>query len=133
MATLRVETELPFDNLLKAVEQLSLTDLEQLMNQVVALQARCKAPCLTKDESELMLKISQSAPPDVRKRFAELVARRQEEKLTPDEHQELLRLNDLIEKSDAERMRHMLELARIRGVSLEVMMEELGMHPPAHA
>ena len=133
MATLRVETELPFDNLLKAVEQLSLTDLEQLMNQVVALQARRKAPCLTKDESELMLKISQSAPPDVRKRFAELVARRQEEKLTPDEHQELLRLNDLIEKSDAERMRHMLELARIRGVSLEVMMEELGMHPPAHA
>ncbi len=133
MATLRVETELPFDNLLKAVEQLSLTDLEQLMNQIVALQARRKAPCLTKDESELMLKISQSAPPDVRKRFAELVARRQEEKLTPDEHQELLRLNDLIEKSDAERMRHMLELARIRGVSLEVMMGELGMHPPAHA
>ncbi|OQY54786.1 MAG: hypothetical protein B6245_20760 [Desulfobacteraceae bacterium 4572_88] len=133
MATLRVETELPFDNLLKAVEQLSLTDLEQLMNQVVALQARRKAPCLTKDESELMLKISQSAPPDVRKRFAELVARRQEEKLTPDEHQELLRLNDLIEKSDAERMRHMLELARIRGVSLEVMMGEPGMHPPAHA
>lgn len=133
MATLRVETELPFDNLLKAVEQLSLTDLEQLMDQVVALQARRKAPCLTKDESELMLKISQSAPPDVRKRFAELVARRQEEKLTPDEHQELLRLNDLIEKSDAERMRHMLELARIRGVSLEVMMGELGMHPPAHA
>ena len=133
MATLMVETELPFDNLLKAVEQLSLTDLEQLMDQVVALQARRKAPCLTKDESELMLKISQSAPPDVRKRFAELVARRQEEKLTPDEHQELLRLNDLIEKSDAERMRHMLELARIRGVSLEVMMGELGMHPPAHA
>ncbi|MCP4112606.1 MAG: hypothetical protein GY749_44950, partial [Desulfobacteraceae bacterium] len=47
----------------------------------------------------------------------------------PDEHQELLHLTDLIEKSDAERMKHISDLSRIRGVSVEVLMEELGISP----
>ncbi len=133
MSVVKVETEIPFNKLLKAVEQLSLTDLEQLMNEVVALQARRKAPCLPQDESELMLKISQGLPSEIRKRFSELVAKRQEEKLTPDEHRELLHLNDIIEKSDAERMKHISDLAHIRGISFEVMMEELEIRPPGHA
>lgn len=37
MSVFRVETEISFDKLLKAVEQLSLSDLERLMHQVVAL------------------------------------------------------------------------------------------------
>lgn len=133
MSVVRAETEIPFDKLLKAVEQLSLSDLKQLMNQVIVLQAKHKAPCLSENESRLMLKISQGLPTEVRKRFRYLVARRQEEKLTPNEHRELLHLSDQIEKSDAERMKHLTALARIRGVSLESLMEELGIHPPAHA
>ncbi|MCP4344533.1 MAG: STAS/SEC14 domain-containing protein [Desulfobacterales bacterium] len=133
MSVVRVETEIPFSNLLKAVEQLSLSDLEHLMNQVVALQARRKAPCLPKEEGELILKISQGLPSGIRKRFGELVARRQDETITSDEHQELLHLTDLIEKSDAERMKHISELSRIRGVPIEILMEELGINPPADA
>ncbi len=129
MSVVRVETEISFDNLLRAVEQLSLSDLEQLMSQVVALQARRKALCLPKDESRLMLKISQGPPSDIRERLGELVSRCQEGRLTPDEHRELLNLTDLIEKSDAERMGHISELARIRGVSLEALMRELGIFP----
>ncbi len=48
MSVVRVETEIPFDNLLKAVEQLNMTDLEQLMNQVIAIQAKLRVPCLFK-------------------------------------------------------------------------------------
>lgn len=132
MSVIRLETEISFDNLLKAVEQLNLNDLEQLRNEVVAVRARRKAPALPKDESRLMLKISEGVPSDIRKRFSELVSGRQEEKLGPDEHRELLQLTDLIEKADAERMKHISELAHIRGVSLEVLMRELGILP-AHA
>jgi len=132
MSVVRVETEIPFDKLLKAVEQLNLTDLEQLMNQVIAIQAKLRVPCLPKDESILMLKISQGLPSNIRKHFGELVVRRQNEKLTPDEHQELIYLTDIIEKSDADRMKHISDLARIRGVSVEVLMQELGIFP-AHA
>ena len=133
MSVIRIEAELPFDTLLKAVEQLSLPDLEKLMSQVMSLQAKRKAPCLSADETELMLSINQSLSPDIQTRFDELVAKRQAETLTQEEHQELLTLTDQIEKTDAERMKYLAELARIRGVSLDVLMETLEIHPPAYA
>jgi hypothetical protein len=133
MSTVQVKTELPFDQLLKAVEQLSLPDLERLMFQVIALQAQRKAPSLSKDETQLLLKINQGLPRDVQQRFDELVAKRQTETLTAEEHGELLRLTDQIEKSDARRVKYMAELAQLRGVSLTVLMEELGIRPPAYA
>lgn len=133
MSVVRVETEIPFNSLLKAVEQLNLNDLERLMSQVAALRARHSAPSLPKDESELMLKISRGPSAEIRRRFSELTRRRQNETLTPKEHEELLSLTDLIEKSDAERMKHIAVLARIRGVSVDALMEELGIGPPAYA
>lgn len=38
------------------------------------------------NESELMLKINQGLAPDIQKRFDALVAKRQAETLTPEEH-----------------------------------------------
>ena len=133
MSTVQVNTELPFDELLKAVEQLSLADLEQLMSQVIALQAQRKAPSLSLDETELLLKINQSLPVAVQQRLDDLVAKRQAETLSAEEHQELLALTDQIEKSDAQRIHYMVELARYRGTSLTKLMDELGIHPPAYA
>jgi hypothetical protein len=130
---IQVKTELSFDELLKAVEQLSLSDLEQLMSQVIALQAQRKARSLSKAETELLLKINQGLPPDVQQRLNELVAKRQAETLSFEEHQELLQLTDQIEKSDAKRVQYLTELARLRGASLTALMKELGIHPPAYA
>jgi hypothetical protein len=133
MSVVRIEAELSFDKLLNAVEQLSLPELEDLMSQVMTLQAKRKAPCLSADETELMLKINQGLSPDMQTRFDELVGKRQAETLTQEEHQELLALTDQIEKADAERMKYLAELARIRGISLDVLMEALEIHPPAYA
>ena len=133
MSTVQIKTELPFDQLLKAVEQLTLPDLEQLMSQVILIQAQRKAPSLSKDESQLLQKINQGIPSDVQERYDELVAKRQAEILTVEEHQELLGMTDQIEKSDANRVKYMAELAQLRGVSLTVLMEELGIRPPAYA
>ncbi len=103
------------------------------MSQVMSLQAKRKAPCLSVDETELMLNINQGLSPDMQTRFDELVVKRQAETLTQEEHQELVLLTDQTEKMDAERMKYMAELARIRGVSLEVLMEELEIRPPTYA
>jgi len=132
MSVVRIEAELPFDTLLKAVEQLSLPDLEKLMSQVISLQATRKAPCLSADETELMLKINQGLSSDMQTRFDELVVKRQAETLTQGEHQELLSLTDQIENADAERMKYLAKLAGIRGISLDVLMEALEIHPPAY-
>jgi hypothetical protein len=133
MSTLQVKTELPFEELLKAVEQLSLPDLEKLMAQVIALQAQRKAPYLTKIETELLLKINQGLPPDVQTRFDTLVAKRQAETLTSEEHQELLNLTDQLEKADTQRVKYMAELAHLRGISLSTLLKDLGLRPPAYA
>jgi len=76
---------------------------------------------LPKNEAELLQKISQGLPVEVRKRYEELNAKLHEETIAPEEHQELRQLVDHIELADAERLRHLIELARIRNVSVEAL------------
>lgn len=70
-------------------------------------------------------------PPDLQKRYNELIAKRQAEILTADEYEELLRLTHETEKLEARRMEYLGELARLRGTSLTALMENLGIRPPA--
>lgn len=62
MPTVQVEIQLSSEKLLKAVEQLSLPDLEQFVSQVLALQAQRRANNLPQAEAELLLKINQGIP-----------------------------------------------------------------------
>jgi len=129
MSTIQVEAQLSYNELLKAVEQLSLPELEQFVPQIIALQARHKAPTLPKDEADLLLRINQGMPPDIQKRYDKLTAKRRAETLTPDEYSELLRLTDHIEKLEAKRVEYIAELARLRKTSLTALMKELGIQP----
>jgi hypothetical protein len=67
-----------------------------------------------KNEAELLQKINQGLPPEIRKRYTELNAKLHEETIAPEERQELLELIDRIELADAERLQDLIELARIR-------------------
>jgi len=133
MAMVHITTQVSSDELLNGVEQLSLSELEQFVNRVLALQAKRKAPSLSQDETQLLMKINQGLPPDVQRRYDELSVKRRAETITLAEHQELLELIDQIEKSDAERIRLLAELARMRQTSLSALMEELGIRTPAYA
>ena len=129
MSAVQGKTVLAFDELLKAVEQLSPDNLEHLLKQVLALQAQHKAPCLPAAEADLLLKINRCLPSEAQKRFDCLVAKRQANTLTAEEYQELIYTTDEIEKCDAQRVQSLAELARLRGVSLRVLMDELGICP----
>jgi len=133
MSTVRVEAQLPTDELLKAVGQLSQPELEQFVFQVIALRARRKAPSLPRAESELLLKINRGAPPDVQKRYGELIAKRRAETLAPDEYNELLRLTEQFEALEARRVESLAELARLRNTTLAALMKDLGIRKPAYA
>ena len=133
MPTVQVKTQLSLDELLKAVGQLSLPELEHFAQQVIALWAKRKAPALPQAEAELLLKINQGLPNDLQRRYNELIAKRQAETLTSDENRELLRLTDHAEKLEASRVECMAELARIRNTSLDALMKELGIQAPAYA
>ena len=129
MSTIQAEAQLSYNELLKAVEQLSLPELEQFVPQIIALQARYKAPTLPRDEADLLLRINQGVPSNIQERYDRLVTKRRAETLTPDEYSELLRLTDRIEKLEAKRVEYIAELARLRKTSLTALMKELGIQP----
>jgi len=133
MSTIHVEAQLSSDELLKAIRQLSLPELEQFVSQVIALQAQRKAPSLPHAEAELLIKINQGVAFEIQKRYDELIAKRRAETLTPDEHDELLRLTDQIEQLEAHRVECLSKLAHLRRTSLTELMQNLGIRPPAYA
>lgn len=79
-----------------------------------------------------MQKINQGLPKELLKKFDELVAKRQAEDLTSDEHKELLSLTDQVEKLEAQRLEHLAELARLRQTSITDLMNSLGIQSPAY-
>lgn len=128
MPTIHIETE----QLLHAALQLPRAELEQFVTRLLVLSIQQDTPCLAQAESKLLLKINQGLPPATQQKLEELIAKRQTQTLTPEEHQELIRLTEDIEKSDAERLRYLLELAALRNLSLDELTRRLGIHPVPH-
>ena len=127
MPVMQVQMQLPTDELLKAVAQLNAPDLEQFAQQVMRLLAQRRAPVLPRAEADLLLKINRSAPtPEMQERCKVLVVKRQAETLTPDEYEELLRLTEAFEVLNVQRLEALVELARLRGVALPVLLHDLG-------
>jgi hypothetical protein len=120
------------EQILSAVSHLSLPELEQVFEHVLALQAERKAAHLSAAESALLVRVNQGLPAALRERMACLRAKRAEESITDAEYEELTRLTDRAEELHADRMAALVELAKCRGVSLAVLMDQLGIHFPEH-
>ena len=133
MATIQIQSPVSLEALLSGVDQLSTPDLERFANQVLAIRARRRAPSRSPKEAELLHKINQGLSVEAQQRFDLLTAKQRAENLTPEEHDELLALVDEIEQSDAERVAWLAELAQLRSVSIRVLMNQLGIRPPAYA
>jgi hypothetical protein len=71
--------------------------------------------------------------PTIQQYYNELIAKREAETLTSDEHQNLLRLTEQIEKLQAQRIEYLADLAQIRGISLTALMENLGIKMSEYA
>ena len=133
MPTIQLSAEVTRDDILKAIDQLDEQELDELVTGVLKLRARRRAPTLSKEESELLLRINEGTPPSLRARYWELIEKRRDETLTPDEYQELLHLTDVVEGFQTERVRNLVKLAQLRGVTLDQLMQDLGIKPPPYA
>lgn len=87
---------------------------------------------VTGAEASLLQKINEGLPERTWQRYDDLVERRRAETLTPAEHEELIAISDQIEDMNARRMAHLVELARLRGIPLVALMQELGIETPPH-
>lgn len=114
------------EELIKAATQLDENDLDRLLHQVVVLRARRRATVLSEEEAQLLLKINQSVPTDLRDRYQFLRQKREAETLTEAEYQTLIQLSNQIEQIGAQRLEALANLAQLRQVSLLDLMETLG-------
>ena len=124
--------QLSTEQIISAVSHLSLPELEQVFDHVLALQAERKAAHLSAAESALLTRINQGLPSALRERIACLRAKREDGSIIDAEYEELTRLTDRAEELHADRMAALVELTKGRGVSLAVLMDQLGIHFPEH-
>jgi hypothetical protein len=124
--------QLSTDQIISAVSHLSLSELEHILDHILALQAERKATHLSEMESALLVRINQGLPSDLRARLSLLRDRREDDTITDAEYEDLTQLTDRAEELHAERMAALVELATLRGVSLSVLMHQLGIHLPDH-
>ncbi len=135
MPTVQVTSrvEIDFEEVLQGMARLQMQDLERFVDRAIALQAQRRAPSLSRRETELLQKINQGLPTQIRQRYEELNDKLHEETILPEEHDELLQLVERVELADAERLQHLIELARIRNISVEELMSQLDIRRPAYA
>ena len=131
MTTLQVKAQLSLDELLKAVGQLEPADLDRFVSQITTLRAS-KETHLSKEETELFIKINRGIPAEIREPYQALATKRKSHTLTAEEHNRLLQLSDTIEKLEAERVAYLSRLAALRHTSLTALLEALDIQPPAY-
>jgi hypothetical protein len=131
MPTIQVHVQVSPDELAEAVAHLPPAERDQFIHRVLALRLQ-QVPVLPQDEADLLLKINQGLSEPAQQHSSELIAKRQAETLTPDEHAELLRLSDQAEQMNAERIAALAALAQLRQTTLPHLMHDFGLgeHPP---
>ncbi len=128
MSTMPIRT----DELLQAALQLPPVEWEQFVTRLFTLKARERAPVLSEREAELLNQIYQGLPAAMQQRLNELIKKRQAYTITETELQELVALTDQVELFDAARLERLIELAHLRSVPLQQLIQQLGLKPVPH-
>lgn len=87
---------------------------------------------LSKAEADLLQNINLGLSPEMWEHYHALIAKRRAETLTAEEQATLIEISDQIEQANAHRIQYLIELASLRGTSLEAVMQELGIEAPAY-
>jgi hypothetical protein len=128
------QVNIGLDQLLSGVAQLETADLEQFVGQVNSLLEQRKVPNLSRRETELLEQINQGLPELIQQRYDALQIKLHEESIMSEEHQELLDLIDTVEQASTDRLQALIELAQLRQISLNALMNQLDIHhPPVYA
>jgi hypothetical protein len=127
MATIQVSAP----DLLEAVKQLGAEEFDAFLEQAMSLRSRPRMATLSVRESKLMKRINRALPEAFRRKYAELVRKRNSNTLTESEHKELLRLTHQSEMRDADRAAALLELAKLRRVPMRTLLKQLDIKPVA--
>ncbi len=126
------QVDLAIDDIIVGISDLETPDLEQFLQKIGRLVARRKSPSLPERETVLLQAINQSSNPVLQNRYSFLSKKQNSGHVTDAEHEELLTLIDTLEMQQAQRLENLIELAHLRGISLEVLMQNLNLNFQYH-
>jgi len=119
----------PLTGIFQTLSSLSLSDLDQVMKQVIGLRKQKLPGVLSQVEADLLKRINTPPPFEIQQRYNYLIDLRKQEKLTADEYQEFLELTSFTENLNVKRLENLLQLAKLRNISLDDLIEQLELKP----
>jgi len=87
---------------------------------------------LSCSEAELLDQVNLGVSSEIWDRYYALIGKRDDGTLTGEEHGELIGLSDGIEVANARRIGALVELANLRGTTLDELMDALGIVKPTY-
>lgn len=130
MSVIQLNVKLSPQDLRQALAQLDTPELDNLVSELLLIKAQRHTPRLPAEQSVLLQKINQGLPSAQQDRFTYLTSKRQASNLTPDEYNELIRLNQKLEARTVERLQYLVELAQLRQMPLPQLLRELELDKP---
>ncbi|MEZ4661485.1 MAG: hypothetical protein R2911_28375 [Caldilineaceae bacterium] len=127
------QIELDMDEVLNGLARLNSQELEQFVERVLSLQAHRRAPSLPAQEADLLQRINHGVAGNVRQRYHELNEKLLAEAISVEERAEFLAIVDQIEAADAERLLALIELARLRSLTVDQLMQQMGIQRQIYA
>lgn len=124
-----MEPQISVEQILNKASQLSKRDFEHLFANLNLLRARRAAPSLSKSETELLKKINEGFSSEKWARIAQLDEKMEFSELTKAEADEHLALAEELEAYTVQRFLWLKQLASLRKVSVERVMEDLDIAP----
>lgn len=118
-----------FDNIIQSLSNLNLNELDLLMSRLIGLRRQKLPSVLTEIESTLLKKINTPIPVEIQKRYDLLLVKRDDHTLSDEEYSELLELTNYTEQHTVERLKLLMELSKVRNVSLDDLLDELELKP----
>lgn len=91
-----------------------------------------KSSVLSGREAELFQEINAGFDEEEWNAYRGLIAKRRAGTLQAEEQQELIRMVERREQANVRRIAALVELAQIRGTTLDALMDELGLHSPGY-
>jgi hypothetical protein len=107
--------------------------LEQLVLGDLQARVAHNTNRLNSEQTKLMQVITEGLPDVFWTRYRHLIHLRETETLTDLEHTELIAASDRVEHLTARRIEALVELASLRGRSVQVLRDELGLQPVSTA
>ena len=118
------------EELLLGVSKMDTTSLEKVSVEINRLIAQRKVSKASKREVELIQIVYNPLEKKIQERYDFLVQKNLENSLSKEEHGELLQLVEKAEQHNVAWLEALVELAQIRGTTLEEVKKQIGVRTP---